>query len=385
MRVTGLICTPVSVPFEGEEVWAYGCRRGVTNVLVELETDEGLTGVGEAVGWPTAEIALAVLESVRGEVLGHESALIRELMQTLYHRRGWHYFERTAGCALAGLEMALWDLAGKAAGLPLHVFFGGAVRERVPYYWYVPSGSPEAMAEAAREGVALGFETLYLKLGFAPGGTVADVHAVRAAVGDGPRLRVDANEAWSVSESLHAIRELEPLRLEFVEQPVSMHDVAGLAEVHERSRVPVAANQTSWDEGTTFDVLVRGLADAIVTDPHQLGGLARFRTLAAVAEIADTPVVKHSFGDLGVSALAAAHVLAACPNAALAHQTHAQLLADDVVVGGVPPLVDGSLALPEAPGIGAELDRERVERYADAYRREGSFSPYEPHGRERAP
>ncbi len=190
---------------------------------------------------------------------------------------------------------------------------------------------------------------------------------------------MDANEAWSVAESLRAIRELEPIGVEFVEQPVSMHDLAGLAEVHQRSRVPIAANQTSWDESTTLDVLVRGLASVIVTDPHQAGGLARFRTLAAVAEIADTPIVKHSFGDLGVSTLACAHVLAVCPNAGLAHQTHAQLLADDVVAGGVPPIVEGGLVLPEAPGIGAELDRDRVERYAELYRREGAFSPYEPH------
>ncbi|MBA3432601.1 MAG: mandelate racemase/muconate lactonizing enzyme family protein [Actinobacteria bacterium] len=379
MRITQLTYTPVSVPFSGDEVWTYGRRRGITNVLVEIETDEGLGGVGEAVGWPTPEIALAVLEDARSDVLGHDPALIVKLMQTLYLRRGWHYFRATAGCALAGLEMALWDLAGKAADLPLHVLFGGAVRDRVPYYWYVPAGSRDEMAETAREGVARGFDTLYLKVGFEPGGTVADVRAVREAVGVGPRLRVDANETWSVAEALSAIRELEPLGLEFVEQPVSMYDLGALGEVQERSRVPIAANQTTWDEFTTLDVLARGLASVIVTDPHQVGGLARFRQVAAVAEIANTPVVKHSFGDLGVTTYAAAHVLATCPNAGLAHQTHAQLLADDIVTGGVPALPDGSLALPDGPGIGIELDRDRVERYADLFCREGAFSAYEPH------
>lgn len=384
MKITRINCTPVSVPFSADEVWAYGRRRGITNVLVELETDEGLVGLGEAVGWPTPEIALAVLEAARPHALGRDAGRIGELMQALYLRQGWHYFRATAGCALAGLEMALWDLAGKAAGLPLHVLFGGSVRDRVPYYWYVPAGSREAMVESARQGVSLGFGTLYLKLGFAPGGTVADVHAVRDAVGEGPRLRVDANEAWSVAESVRTIRELEPLGIEFVEQPVSMYDLAALGEVQERVHVPIAANQTTWDEFTTLDVLVRGLASVVVTDPHQVGGLARFRLVAAAAEIADTPVVKHSFGDLGLSALAAAHVLAACPNAGLAHQTHAQLLVDDVLAGGVPTLVDGGLALPDGPGIGAELDRERVERYAEVYRCEGAFSPYESNAEGRA-
>jgi glucarate dehydratase len=100
--------------------------------------------------------------------------------------------------------------------------------------------------------------------------------------------------------------------------------------------------------------------------------------VAAAAEIADTPVVKHSFGDLGVSTLAAAHVLATCPNAGLAHQTHYQLLETDVVAGGPPAFLDGSIGLPDGPGIGVELDRERVTEFAELYAREGEFSPYEP-------
>ena len=378
MRVTALRTTPVSVPFEGEETWTYGRRRGITNVLVELETDEDLVGIGEAVGWPTPEVALDVLASARDVVVGRDPFRIEELLATLYLQRGWHYFRHTAGCALAGLEAALWDVVGKACELPLHVLFGGAVRERVAYYWYVPAGGREEMAASARAGVERGFGTLYLKVGFEPAGTVADVRAVREAVGSGPRLRVDANEAWTVAESVAAIRELEPLGVEFVEQPVSMYDRVALGEVQERVSVPVAANQTTWDEFATLDVLLRGLASVVVTDPHQVGGLARFKKVAAIAEIADTPVVKHSFGDLGVSTFAALHVLATCPNCALAHQTHYQLLADDVVRGGPPSFVDGGLPVPDGAGIGVELDPDRVAAYADLFSREGTFSPYEP-------
>jgi L-alanine-DL-glutamate epimerase-like enolase superfamily enzyme len=377
VRIADVRTTVVSVPFRADEVWAFGRRRGITNVLVELETDDGLVGIGESVGWPTPETALAVIESVRPRVLGADPFRSEALLAAVYQRAGWHYFRHTAGCALAGIEMALWDLAGKACGLPLHVLFGGALSERVHYYWYVAAGSTEAMAESARTGVERGFETLYLKVGFEPGGAVADVRAVREAVGPEPRLRVDANESWTVAEALRAIRALEPLGVEFVEQPVNMYDLAALGEVQERAGVPIAANQTTWDEYATLAVLRDGLAAVVVTDPHQLGGVGRFKRVAAMCEIAGTSVVKHSFGDLGVSTFAAAHVLATCPNARLAHQTHYQLLEDDVIAGGPPVLGSGALALPDRPGIGIELDPERVARFAELYRRDGWFSPYE--------
>ena len=384
MKISALNTTPVSVPFEAEEVWTYGRRAGISNVLVEVETDEGWTGIGEAVGWPSPEIALDVLADARPVVVGRDPFRIEEVMQELTMRRGWHYFRHTGGCALGGLEMALRDVVAKICDVPLHVLFGGAVHDHVRYYWYVAAGRQEEMAASARAGVAQGFDTLYLKVGFEPGGTVADVAAVRDAVGPAPRLRVDANEAWSVAEAVRAIRQLEPLRLEFVEQPVNMYDPDGLGEVQERVSVPIAANQTSWDEFDTLDVLRRGLASVVVTDPHQLGGLGRFKKMAAIAEIAGTPVVKHSFGDLGVSTFAAAHVLATCPNAGLAHQTHYQLLARDVVVGGPPSFAEGALAVPVRPGIGVDLDRDRVGEYEELFRSRGTFSPYEPHAGETA-
>ena len=378
MRISALRTTIVSVPYTEDEIWVYGRRRGITNILVEVGTDEGLVGIGEAVGWPTPRIAVEVLESVEPAVLGRDPARIEELMRDLYLRRGWHYFRNTAGAALGGLEMALWDLAGKRAGLPLNVLFGGPVRERVPYYWYVPAGDHESMARTAREGVERGFGTVYLKVGFEHGGTIEAVRAVREAIGPEPRLRVDANEGWNVTEAVRFIRALEPLGLEFVEQPVNMYDLDALAEVSERVSIPIAANQTTWDEFATLAVLARGSAHVVVTDPHQVGGLSRFKKVAAMCEIADTPVVKHSFGDLGVTTYAAAHVLATCPNAGLAHQTHYQLLDVDVIAGGPPVFEEGGLALPDGPGIGVELDPERVAGFAELYERKGEFSPYEP-------
>jgi L-alanine-DL-glutamate epimerase-like enolase superfamily enzyme len=239
-------------------------------------------------------------------------------------------------------------------------------------------GPSEEMAEKAAEAVGEGVETIYLKSGFERGKDVADVAAVREVIGPGPKLRIDPNEAWSPAEAIAIIHELEPFELEFVEQPVSMYDIDGLARVRRAVRTPIAANQAAWLEFDVLEIVRKRAADVVLTCPHQLHGLAAFKKVAGLLEVAGLPIVKHSFGDLGVTTYAAAQVVATCPNATLANQTHYNLLDDDVIAGGPPLLEAGRLSLPDGPGIGVELDPERVAMYEDVYLREGEFSVYGP-------
>jgi L-alanine-DL-glutamate epimerase-like enolase superfamily enzyme len=370
--------TVVSVPFREAETWIWGRREGMTNALVEIETDEGVTGVGECPGHPSVALVRQVLEGVRDVLVGEDPLRVERLLGLLLARRGLHHFRHAANTALGGIETALWDIVGKVAGRPLSDLLGGRLRERVEYYRYVPLAPSEQMAEEAANAVAAGFRTIYLKSGFDRRKDVDDVAAVRAAIGPEPKLRIDANEAWSPADAIGIMRELEPYGLEFVEQPVSMYDLDGLARVRGATRTPVAANQAAWLEFDVLEIVRKRAADVVLTCPHQLHGLAAFRKVAALCEFAGLPIVKHSFGDLGVTTYAAAHVLATCPNATLANQTHYNLLDDDVIAGGPPELVDGSLTLPEAPGIGVELDEDKVAQYAELYEREGEFTVYGP-------
>ncbi|MBD0290118.1 MAG: mandelate racemase/muconate lactonizing enzyme family protein [Thermoleophilia bacterium] len=378
MRISELRVTVVSVPFTESETWIWGRRGGITNALVELVTDEGVTGIGECPGHPNIGLVCQVLESVRDVVVGEDALRPERLVGLLLARRGLHHFRHAANTALGGVEIALWDIVGKVAGKPLSRLLGGPVRDRVSYYRYVPMGPSEWMAEQAAEAVADGVQTIYLKTGFERRKDVADVAAVREAVGPAVKLRIDANEAWSPAEAISIVNELEAFELEFVEQPVSMYDLDGLARVRRATTTPIAANQAAWLESNVLEIVRKRAADVILTCPHQLHGLVAFKHVAGLCELAGLPIVKHSFGDLGVTTYAAAHVLGTVPNATLASQTHYNLLDDDVIVGGPPPFVAGSLTLPDAPGIGVELDRDRVATYAELYERDGEFSVYGP-------
>ena len=378
MRIAELTVTVVSIPFNEEETWIWGRRAGITNALVEVVTDEGVTGVGECPGHPNVALVREMLESVRDVMVGEDPLRPERLMGFLLARRGLHHFRHAANTALGGLETALWDIVGKVAGQPLARLLGGPVRDTVPYYRYVPMGPSEQMAARAAEGVAEGVSTIYLKTGFDRRKDVADVDAVRKAIGPDVKLRIDANEAWSPGEAISIVNELEPYDLEFVEQPVSMYDLDGLARVRRATRTPIAANQAAWLEFDVLEIVRKRAADVILTCPHQLHGLAAFKKVAGLCELAGLPIVKHSFGDLGVTTYAAAHVLATCPNATLANQTHYNLLGDDVILGGPPEFTDGALRLPPGPGIGVELDPDRVATYAELYEREGEFSVYGP-------
>lgn len=379
MKITNIDVAIVSVPLEKPEAWRFGRAWGITNVIVEVETDAGLVGLGEAPGNPAVRVIAEAIRSMSELLVGRDPRRVTAALRFL-RARGWHHYQYIGNTAAGALEMALWDIAAKARGCPLHEFFGGLQREQVPYYWYlpVPDRDPARAAEEAREGVERGFSTIYIKVGFDLDNDLAIARAVREAVGPGVALRVDANEGWSPHEAIRALAALEELELEFCEQPIDMHDIEGLASLRQRTKTPIAANQSAWLDYNVLDIVRHKAADVIVSDPHQAGGLSVFRDVAGVCEIAGLPLVKHSFGDLGITTAASLHLLGTLPEPALAHQTHLELVESDLLMNAF-AFENGSLAVPDGPGLGVELDREAVARYARLYEELGEFSGYAAH------
>jgi L-alanine-DL-glutamate epimerase-like enolase superfamily enzyme len=247
----------------------------------------------------------------------------------------------------------------------------------VPYYWYVwvADRDPDTARAQAAQGVDLGFKTMYLKIGFDLSNDLALVGAIRDEVGPDIAIRVDANEGWTPFVAIDALRAFEEVGLEFLEQPLDMHDVDGMAYLRGRTRTRIGANQSAWLVHQVPEILAKRAADVVVTDPHQLGGMTPFHQVAGMCETAHVPLVKHSFGDLGITTAATLHVLGGLHEPTLAHQTHLTILEHDLLKAHF-EFSDGCLDVPIGPGIGVELDRDAVLHYAELYKAVGELPGY---------
>ena len=377
MRIEHIELTFLNLPLVRPEVWVWGGRSSYTVGLIELHTDAGITGLGEVnicMG-PDEKVIRAMTEQMARSFIG-DTPLAPQRLLARVMGAGWYPFHRTAGLVLGGLEMACWDAMGKHLGQPISTFFGGTLRESFPSMYYIQAQKNlDDMLREGREAVSRGFGTIYFKVGIEEERDVELVARMRETLGQGPKIRVDPNEGWSPGTAVRILRRMAPYLIEYVEQPVSMFDIDGLAHVRAAGGVAVAANQTAWGQHAILEVIRKNAADVIMTDPHQEGGLLPFKKILGLCEMAGLPFVDHAFNATTMTLMAHLQVMTTSSSCILALQGHPNFLADDYVAEPL-DYADGRMRLSQRPGIGVEIDPVKLARYRAKFEEEGMASIY---------
>jgi L-alanine-DL-glutamate epimerase-like enolase superfamily enzyme len=357
MKITAVeaVCLAIPLkPMTPPSKWVAGTRK---QIVVRVLTDEGLVGIGEAFayGAPLA-VANVVDESLAPLLRGQDPTRIEALVDLMhrgtmvYGRRGLVMF------AISGVEIALWDLLGKARGAPVYELLGGAMRPRLPVYAsLLRYDSPADVAAACRLYVKQGFRMLKLHQT-----DVASVRAAREAVGPDVELMLDVNCPWTPAEAIAMARALAPFRLFWLEEPVwPPEDYTGLARVRAAAGVPIAAGE---NESTVYgfrELIDRGAADVLQPSITKVGGISEFRKIAALAQAANLGVAPHSFY-WGPGLAATLHVAAtlggSVPVEFPTGEHEVPFLARPLVAR------DGFAEPPSGPGLGVEIN-EAALRY----------------------
>jgi L-Ala-D/L-Glu epimerase len=377
VKVSALETIPVSVPYTQREVSSQVARDGVSDVLVKVTTDDGVIGWGEACcGADTASVEAAV-QAMSPFVLGRDPWNREAIRRDVFSHGLWQFRAGTGNFAWAGIDMALWDVCGRAAGVPLWRLLGGLQRDEATYFYYLARDVPEGVAAQVADGVAAGYEVFYLKVGLDDADDLAFVAAVREALGAGPRLRIDVNGSWSLPQAVRMLDALAEHDIDFVEQPVRDHPVGHLAELRKRTATAVCANEGMWSEADAYARIRARQADVFCFSPYWVGSVAGFQRLAWVAEYEGLQVCKHTHGELGVAAAAAHHAVLTLPNGVEGHQQTAQLMQHDVLTEQLPIATGPRWGRIDGPGLGVEIDQDALAEAADRFRADGQYLPWQ--------
>jgi glucarate dehydratase len=378
MKIKSLEFVPVSIAYTHRELSSQVNRDGVTDIVVKATTDDGLTGWGESCSGADVKSVLAALDAMRPFVIGRDPWESERIRQELWRRGIWSWRQHTACFAYPGIDMALWDICGKASGQPLYNLFGGKVRQRASYFFYCSQGSPEYVAEQARDGLSKGFRVFYLKVGLDIDAELDMVRSLRETIGPNAKIRLDANTAWTVNEALRNLKRLDAYDIDFIEQPVVQDPLSCMQEVRARCTMAVSANEGTWTPEDAYRQMSARTADVYCFSPYFTGSLAQFQRLCWQAHFQGLQICRHTHGEFGITAAACHHILLTLPNVVEGNQQTAHLMTDDILTDALPIVNGPDWGVPVGDGIGVEVDEEKLGKYHELYLSRGQFQPYDP-------
>lgn len=376
VKIKDLKSTIVSIPFAKPTFWPYGRWDGMTVVVIEIETDQGIIGLGESICIQnSAEAIKLFVDSTKPCLLNQDPFDTERIGKRIEGLGGWTFGRHFAGYALAGIDMALWDIIGKACNQPVYKLLGGKIRDKSEGFKFIHHDEPEKMAAEASEAVTTGYNTIYCKYTGIEH-LQAAIEAIRSEIGEQPKLWVDFNGTLSPGFAVQFLNEMERYRIDIAEQPVLPSNLEGMAYVRNSVSSQILAHESTWTLYETLNVIKKEAADIISVEPRMTWGIMATKKTAAVAEAAGMPVIMHSFAELGVAQAAFLHVIASTPNFILANQCMYDWYDDDYIKGGKMPFEGAFLRVPEGPGLGVELDRKKMNHYHETYQKKGMFSVF---------
>jgi D-galactarolactone cycloisomerase len=379
MRIVDVRTYPLLAKLEQPFAFSQGVVRKRSATLVEVITDEGLVGWGEAFnqGLEPPQISAATIEhALKPLVIGAKALDTEVLWHRMYQATRDYGRKGSVMAAISAIDIALWDIAGKAFGVPVHQLLGGAIRPRVQayatgFYRLHGAGEAERLAEEAIAHADAGFAAMKVKLGFGVADDLAVMRSVaRAVEGRGITLMVDTNHAYALADALRLGRALAPFDLRWYEEPIVPEDYAGYRELRSGVNIPIAAGENEHSLYGFRELIGGRCVDIAQPDIGSAGGFTACRQIAALAQAYGVAVNPHVWGS-AVAQAAALQLIAAIPPAD-SRVTAAEPLFEydrsshpmrQALVKEPLEQARGWVEIPSRPGLGIEVDRETVERF----------------------
>ncbi len=353
IKITGVEIFLFDIPITSPFITAIGTMTAVNDLLIRIHTDQGLVGLGEAcpfapITGETQATNAAAAATIRDMIVGKDplaiDALLREIGQFIHSNPS----------AVAAFDMALLDILGKVAGLPLFRLLGG---NKNVFETDITTGldTLEKMTAEAKGYADRGYKTLKVKVGLDPDEDYANVAAIRAAVGPKLAIHIDANQGWTVAQAVYGLRKMAPLAIEFCEQPVLASDTAGLKAVRSESPIAIMADEALFGPVDAIKLIRAEACDSFNIKVMKAGGLLNSIRIAHIADAANIRCMVGCMFESRLALTAAAHVVASQANIVYADLDGNNEHAIDPITGGI-TVNAGTLTLPETPGLGCDVD-----------------------------
>jgi len=374
VKITKIETRIIEIPVENPYIFSHGVLKAFSNVLVWIYTDEDITGIGEGSFVPGGGVSEETPESTKPMIDHYLSPVVIGEdpfdIERIHHKMDAVVPRNLI--AKCGIDLALWDIMGKALDKPAYKLLGGEFDAKILGTYTLSIDTPDKMAEQAEYRKNQGYQTVVVKIGHDPATDLERLRQVRNAVGSELNIRLDANEAYRPDLAIRIIRRMEKYNPEFVEEPVKRWDLDGMAKVADAVDTPISSDESNTSLESVYKLIKKGAADIINIKISKNGGLWRSKKIAAVAESAGIPVIVGGANTYEVGRQACRHFAVSTGQAQMgmgsegcapASQSKIDDVTQNIVTYEDVTSGKGYVNVLPGPGLGAELDEDKWKKY----------------------